>query len=113
MPSQSAPVAEDPAAQGPGLSDFLCFAVYSANLAFGRAYKPILEALGLTSYTQFIAIVARFGTPEQMRKKAMLSRWLGSMFACSLKTKPLNSESVGETTRSPAVRSGGGGARSA
>lgn len=42
----------------PGLDDFLCFAVYSANLAFGRAYKPILEALGLTSYTQFIAIVA-------------------------------------------------------
>jgi DNA-binding MarR family transcriptional regulator len=42
----------------PGLDDFLCFAVYSANLAFGRAYKPVLEALGLTSYTQFIAIVA-------------------------------------------------------
>ncbi|VVD75353.1 MarR family winged helix-turn-helix transcriptional regulator [Pandoraea anhela] len=41
----------------PNLSDFLCFAVYSANLAFGRAYKPILEALGIT-YTQWIAIVA-------------------------------------------------------
>ena len=26
-----------------GLGDFLCFAVYSANLAFGRAYKPILD----------------------------------------------------------------------
>ncbi|SIT50754.1 Transcriptional regulator, MarR family (fragment) [Paraburkholderia piptadeniae] len=24
------------------LSDYLCFAVYSANLAFGKAYKPIL-----------------------------------------------------------------------
>src|SRR5688572_6515642 len=45
-------------AAGPGLDDFLCFAIYSANLAFGRAYKPVLEALGLTSYTQFIAIVA-------------------------------------------------------
>jgi MarR family transcriptional regulator, organic hydroperoxide resistance regulator len=39
------------------LSSFLCFAVYSANLAFGRAYKPILDALGLT-YTQYIALVA-------------------------------------------------------
>jgi MarR family transcriptional regulator, organic hydroperoxide resistance regulator len=39
------------------LSNFLCFAVYSANLAFGRAYKPILDALGLT-YTQYIALVA-------------------------------------------------------
>jgi DNA-binding MarR family transcriptional regulator len=41
----------------PGLADFLCFAVYSANLAFGRAYKPILEELGLT-YPQYITLVA-------------------------------------------------------
>ena len=41
----------------PRLDDFLCFAVYSANLAFGRAYKPILEQLGLT-YPQYIALVA-------------------------------------------------------
>lgn len=41
----------------PKLSDFLCFSIYSANLAFGRAYKPILDALGLT-YTQYIALVA-------------------------------------------------------
>ena len=39
------------------LSDFLCFAVYSANLAFGKAYKPVLEEFGLT-YTQYIAIIA-------------------------------------------------------
>lgn len=45
-------------ARTPGLDDFLCFSVYSANLAFGRAYKPLIESLGLTSYTQFIAIVA-------------------------------------------------------
>lgn len=38
------------------LSDFLCFAVYSANLAFGKAYRPILDALGLT-YTQYITLV--------------------------------------------------------
>ena len=31
----------------PRLADFLCFAIYSANLAYGRAYKPILEELGL------------------------------------------------------------------
>lgn len=39
------------------LSDYLCFAIYSINLACGRAYKPILEELGLT-YTQYIAIIA-------------------------------------------------------
>ncbi|HEV8389151.1 MAG TPA: MarR family transcriptional regulator [Dongiaceae bacterium] len=48
----------------PRLSDFLCFAIYSANLAFGRAYKPILEELGLT-YPQHIAIVALWEEDNQ------------------------------------------------
>jgi DNA-binding MarR family transcriptional regulator len=46
------------------LSDFLCFAVYSTNLAFGKAYKPILERLGLT-YTQYITIVALWEQDNQ------------------------------------------------
>jgi DNA-binding MarR family transcriptional regulator len=53
---------DDPKA--PKLSDFLCFAIYSTNLAYGRAYKPILEALGLT-YTQYIAIVALWEEDNQ------------------------------------------------
>lgn len=48
----------------PRLQDFLCFAIYSANLAYGRAYKPILEELGLT-YTQYIAIVALWEQDNQ------------------------------------------------
>jgi DNA-binding MarR family transcriptional regulator len=51
----------------PKLADFLCFAVYSANLAFGRAYKPILEELGIT-YTQWIAIVALWEDDNQTVK---------------------------------------------
>ncbi len=46
------------------LDDFLCFAVYSANLAFGRVYRPILEPLGLT-YTQYIALVALWAEDGQ------------------------------------------------
>jgi MarR family transcriptional regulator, organic hydroperoxide resistance regulator len=46
------------------LSDFLCFAVYSANLAFGKAYKPVLEKLGLT-YTQYITLVALWEQDDQ------------------------------------------------
>src|SRR3984957_16285849 len=46
------------------LSDYLCFAVYSANLAFGKAYKPILEELGLT-YTQYITIIAMWEEDHQ------------------------------------------------
>ncbi len=39
------------------LDDYLCFAIYSANLAYGRAYKQGLDRLGLT-YPQWIAIVS-------------------------------------------------------
>lgn len=54
---RSPKVRETAQTKGGKLSKFLCFAVYSANLAFGRAYKPILDAVGLT-YTQYIALVA-------------------------------------------------------
>ena len=55
----------DPAApDGPRLADYLCFAIYSANLAFGKAYRPILEELGVT-YTQYIAIVALWEEDRQ------------------------------------------------
>lgn len=46
------------------LSDFLCFAVYSANLAFGKVYRPILDRLGLT-YTQYVTIVALWEEDNQ------------------------------------------------
>jgi DNA-binding MarR family transcriptional regulator len=46
------------------LAEYLCFAVYSTNLAFGKAYKPILEELGLT-YTQYIAIIALWEEDNQ------------------------------------------------
>lgn len=49
--------ADPDAAETVQLSDFLCFAIYSANLAFGKAYKPFLDELGLT-YTQWIILVA-------------------------------------------------------
>ena len=41
------------------LDDFLCFAVYSANLAINRALKPVLDDLGLT-YLQYIVLVALY-----------------------------------------------------
>lgn len=46
------------------LADFMCFAIYSANLAYGRAYRPILDELGIT-YTQWIIIVALWETDNQ------------------------------------------------
>ncbi|MGM9488473.1 MarR family winged helix-turn-helix transcriptional regulator [Ideonella sp. YS5] len=46
------------------LADFLCFAIYSANLAYGKAYRPLLEQLGLT-YTQYITLVCLHEQNEQ------------------------------------------------
>ena len=48
----------------PKLADFLCFAIYSANLAYGKAYKPLLDELGVT-YTQWITIVALWEDDNQ------------------------------------------------
>jgi MarR family transcriptional regulator, organic hydroperoxide resistance regulator len=39
------------------LSEFLCFAVYSTNLAFGKAYQAALAPSGLT-YTQYVTLIA-------------------------------------------------------
>ncbi len=40
-----------------GLGSMLCFTVYSTAHAFNRAYKPLLDALGLT-YPQYLAMLA-------------------------------------------------------
>jgi DNA-binding MarR family transcriptional regulator len=48
----------------PKLADFLCFAIYSANLAFGKVYRPILDRLGLT-YTQYVTVVALWEEDDQ------------------------------------------------
>jgi DNA-binding MarR family transcriptional regulator len=62
--NRSSKTQETAKTKGPTLSKFLCFAVYSANLAFGRAYKPILDAAGIT-YTQYVAMVALSDADEQ------------------------------------------------
>ncbi len=45
-----------PHAESPKLSDQLCFATYSAAHAFTRAYKPLLDPLGLT-YPQYLVLL--------------------------------------------------------
>jgi DNA-binding MarR family transcriptional regulator len=46
------------------LDDFLCFAIYSANLAMNRINKPVLDELGLT-YLQYIVLVALYEQDDQ------------------------------------------------
>lgn len=55
--AKAAPVTATPGALDglPGLDEFICFAIYSANHAMNRVYKPLLDELGLT-YPQYIAL---------------------------------------------------------
>ena len=46
------------------LVDFLCFATYAANNAFGRVYRPLLDELGLT-YPQYLVMVILWEEDEQ------------------------------------------------
>ena len=46
------------------LGDLLCFSIYSANHAFNRAYKPLLEGLGLT-YPQFLVMMVLWEEDDQ------------------------------------------------
>jgi DNA-binding MarR family transcriptional regulator len=57
---KSAPAPEEP----PKLDDFLCFAIYSTNLAVNRVYKPLLDQLGLT-YPQYIVLIALYDEDDQ------------------------------------------------
>lgn len=41
----------------PKLDQSLCFAIYSAGLAFNRLYKPLLDEMGLT-YPQYLVMMA-------------------------------------------------------
>ncbi len=43
--------------QGLGLDQHLCFAIYKANHAFNRFYKPVMKKLGVT-YPQYITLLA-------------------------------------------------------
>ncbi|MCA1494263.1 MarR family winged helix-turn-helix transcriptional regulator [Sinorhizobium alkalisoli] len=46
------------------LDEFLCFAIYSANHAFTRVYKPLLDELGLT-YPQYLVMVVLWEKDDQ------------------------------------------------
>jgi DNA-binding MarR family transcriptional regulator len=48
----------------PPLRDQLCYAIYTAGIAIQRAYKPLLDELGLT-YPQYLVLNVLWGQDEQ------------------------------------------------
>ncbi len=49
------------------LSNQVCFALYSANLAMARVYRPLLEELGLT-YPQYVMMLLLWEEDDQAMK---------------------------------------------
>ena len=85
----------------PKLDDFLCFATYSANLAFNRVYKPVLDELGLT-YPQYIVLVALYEQDDQT-----VSGLGDKLFLDSSTLTPLLKRMESDGTPDPATQSGG------
>lgn len=48
----------------PPLRDQLCYAIYTAGIAIQRAYKPVLDELGLT-YPQYLVLNVLWSQDEQ------------------------------------------------
>ena len=48
----------------PPLRDQLCYAIYTAGIAVQRAYKPVLDELGLT-YPQYLVLNVLWAEDEQ------------------------------------------------
>ena len=48
----------------PPLRDQLCYAIYTAGIAIQRAYKPLLDELGLT-YPQYLVLTVLWAQDEQ------------------------------------------------
>ena len=57
--------------------DFLCFTLYAANHAMNRAYKPLLDKIGLT-YPQYIVMVLLWEKDRQTVKDLGERLFLGS-----------------------------------
>ena len=92
-----APAPEKP----PKLDDFLCFAIYSTNLAVNRVYKPLLDELGLT-YPQYIVLIALYDQDDQT------VGGLGDKLFLELEHAHATAEADGgDGTSDPATRSGG------
>jgi len=67
MPAETLPaetMAGETASDALKLKDFLCFAVYATGHEFNRAYKPLLDPLGLT-YPQYLVMTALWETDDQ------------------------------------------------
>src|SRR5262249_13871526 len=63
MAAAKKPQPADPS-EAQSLDDFLCFAIYSTNLAVNRLNATVLDGLGLT-YLQYVVLVSLYEHDDQ------------------------------------------------
>ena len=89
---------------GPKLSEFLCFALYSASHAFNRLYKPLLDELGLT-YPQYLVMVTLWERDDRTVGEIGEQLFLESAAADRRRARPAR-----QGPQRPALRARGDGA---
>lgn len=81
------------------LEEQLCFAIYSAGHAFNRAYKPLLDRLGVT-YPQYLVLLVLWGEDDQTVSGIGQQLYLESSTLTPL-LKRLESRGLLERSRDP------------
>jgi MarR family transcriptional regulator, organic hydroperoxide resistance regulator len=85
-----------------GLDEHLCYSIYSASLAIGRAYKPLLDALGIT-YPQYLVLNVLWEQhPKSVGVGAIAERLMLESSTITPLLKRLESAGLLERTRNPA-----------
>ena len=95
LPAQTvSPIEKMPGSNSPTMSP----AYASSTVARSSAISEVpVASFSFLPPCMCIASMPRSNLPEQMRTKAMRSRWFLSMFAWILKTNPENSSRIGST----------------
>ena len=81
------------------LEEQLCFAIYSVGHAFNRAYKPLLDRLGVT-YPQYLVLLVLWGEDDQTVSGIGQQLYLESSTLTPL-LKRLESRGLLERSRDP------------
>lgn len=82
------------------LDDQLCFSLYGASMAVGRAYKPLLDELGLT-YPQYLLLSA-LGEEDERSIGALAERLMLESSTVTPLVKRLAAAGLVERERNPA-----------
>lgn len=81
------------------LDQHLCYSLYSASLAIGRAYKPLLDAMGIT-YPQYLVLNVLWEKDDQP-VGAIAERLLLESSTLTPLLKRLEASGMVERTRNP------------